>query len=179
MTSTDVLHHASQRSVGREALTHGLTGGQPDLRARRGSKRSASHPTHPDQIAPPTPHHEDAVIVHIGLNFASEPLALRAGRRRLCRAALHPLLLAPPVLGDPLQHQLPLLEVWHAQQGETGAPLSGRLVKQCDSATTDLLLLPPLCPGLLRDALPLLLFKVTLVLFDSRLDGWRLWRQTA
>lgn len=126
MTPTDVLHHASQRSVGREALAHGLTGGQPDLRARRGSKRSASHPTHPNQIAPllpPPPHHEDAVIVHVGLNFPSEPLALRAGRRRLRRAALHPLLLAPPVLGDSLQHQLPLLEVWHVQQGETGALL--------------------------------------------------------
>lgn len=39
VTPTDVLHHASQRSVGREALAYGLTGGQPDLRRR--SKRSA------------------------------------------------------------------------------------------------------------------------------------------
>lgn len=121
VTPTDVLHHASQRSLGREALAQGLTGGQPDLRARRGKQRVSLERLHRlsdlFQITPlncplpsPSSHHEDAVILHIGLNFPTEPLALRAGRRRLGRAALHPLLLAPPVLSDSLQHQLPLLE---------------------------------------------------------------------
>lgn len=136
-------------SAGKRSRTDSPEGSRICVRGG-GNKRSASHPTRPNQIAPslpPPPHHEDAVIVHVGLNFPSEPLALRARRRRLGRAALHPLLLAPPVLCDSLQHQLPLLEVCHAPQGERGAPLSGQRVKQCDDGPFSFAASPPWPPA--------------------------------
>lgn len=62
------------------------------------------------------PHHEEAVVVHVGLDLSSKLLLFR-GRRRRLRGGAGPqlLLLALPVLSYPLQHQLPLLD--HQDKG--------------------------------------------------------------
>lgn len=56
-------------------------------------------------------HHEEAVVVHVGLDLSSKLLLFTMRRRRL-RGGAGPqlLLLALPILSYPLQHQLPLLK---------------------------------------------------------------------